>query len=641
MADERNIVVPVLAQVDEASSVKSIEGFVKKAQPILQNAFTFNPKTILSEYKNYWKKVSSDIRNQVNKPLLPKIDQASLAPLRKQVETSFKTRSKLGMSSNLKIFSNLKDVQSEISRIQNLKSSDFTLEKYDHAMIQEELDLLKRRENSFISAESKINKSLEKNFTEREKAKAQLQEEIKKLDELKAKYVSLKTEIDRKTEDGEDVSSKEKGQLTRQLSKINAQDIEVRKAQANLDKLTNTKKLTKFGKFWNRFNSYLNVRLLRNFFSTIERGFSESLKSISQVDDGINQSMSQITSSFSIISSSIVSMIGPVLETLVPIIQQISTSIANVANGFNQASAKAKGLSTYTKINTEYMKDFASEANSATLSFDKFESLSGGDSLAGMYEKGDVSEDLTGDASEFGVEMYDALTSILEIVKQIWDIVSPLIESVIGLINPILNIVNLLLTLLKPALSSIFDVIGGVIDSFSGAFDIISGILYILTGDFDKAWDHIGLGFKKMAQGMINQFIGLINLIIDAINLLVIKLSPVTWLLNLVGVDTSKMQIPHIPLVTLYKNGGIAERGDLFVANEAGPELVYSGPNNSSSIMNIAQFKQAMVEAIYECSDVFQNADGDVVLRLDGAEIARSKRFKSELNRTNAGLNLI
>jgi hypothetical protein len=28
------------------------------------------------------------------------------------------------------------------------------------------------------------------------------------------------------------------------------------------------------------------------------------------------------------------------------------------------------------------------------------------------------------------------------------------------------------------------------------------------------------------------------------------------------------------------------------------------------------------------------------VLNLDGAELARSKRFKSELNRTNAGLNL-
>ena len=144
-----------------------------------------------------------------------------------------------------------------------------------------------------------------------------------------------------------------------------------------------------------------------------------------------------------------------------------------------------------------------------------------------------------------------------------------------------------------------------------------------------------------MQTPSINSFIGLVNLIIDAINLLVIKLNPVTWLLNLVGVDTNKIQIPHIPLVTLYKNGGIAERGDLFVANEAGPELVYSGPNNSSSIMNIAQFKQAMVEAIYECSDVFQNADGDVVLRLDGAEIARSKRFKAELNRTNTGLNLI
>jgi hypothetical protein len=93
--------------------------------------------------------------------------------------------------------------------------------------------------------------------------------------------------------------------------------------------------------------------------------------------------------------------------------------------------------------------------------------------------------------------------------------------------------------------------------------------------------------------------------------------------------------------VGVFANGGIAEQGDLFIANDKGPELVYSGPNNASSIMNISQFKQAMVEAIYECSDVFQNSDGDIVLKLDGADIARSKRFKSELNRTNAGLHLI
>ena len=92
--------------------------------------------------------------------------------------------------------------------------------------------------------------------------------------------------------------------------------------------------------------------------------------------------------------------------------------------------------------------------------------------------------------------------------------------------------------------------------------------------------------------------------------------------------------------VGAYANGGIAEKGDLFIANEAGPELVYSGPNNSSSIMNIAQFKQAMVEAIYECSDVFQQSGESVVLNLDGAQIARSKSFKNELNRTNSGLNL-
>ena len=335
-------------------------------------------------------------------------------------------------------------------------------------------------------------------------------------------------------------------------------------------------------------------------------------------------------------------MIGPILETFAPIIQQIATGIAGIANGFNKANAQAKGLSKYTKVNADYMKDFASESNSALLSFDKFEALSGGDDpLAGIYEEGSVADELTGDGAEFGGELYKTLQLCLDVIKKIWDIVSPLVDDVLNLINPILNLVNVLLIYLEPLLMDVFNYIGGILKHVSGIIDIITGIIYILMGDFDKAWEHIGSGGKKMLQGWLDACVSVINIVLDLINTALIDLNPLFWILKGLGVDVSGVRFQHLQSPQLFANGGMVDRGSLFIAGESGAEFVTKMPSGQTGVTNVTQFKQAMVEALYECSDIFQSGNGqDVVLNLDGAEIARSKRFVSEVNRKNAGLSL-
>ena len=106
-----------------------------------------------------------------------------------------------------------------------------------------------------------------------------------------------------------------------------------------------------------------------------------------------------------------------------------------------------------------------------------------------------------------------------------------------------------------------------------------------------------------------------------------------------VGLSAGAMLATGISVMK-FAEGGRPEQGSLFIAGEAGAELVTTMPSGQTGVTNIAQFKQAMVEAIYECSDVFQQSGNDVVLNLDGAQIARSRAFKNELNRTNSGLKL-
>ena len=407
------------------------------------------------------------------------------------------------------------------------------------------------------------------------------------------------------------------------------------------EKLEKKSQLSGIQKLFNTFKRVGFYRIARRVFSLIEQGFGQSLKSLSMFDSGINQSMSQITSSFSVISSSIIGMIGPILDTIAPIMQQIASGIAGIANGFNKANAQAKGLTKYTKVNADYMKDFANDSNSALLSFDKFESLSANDPLSGVYTQGDVSEELKGDGAEFGGELYKTLQLLLDIVSKIWDIASPLIDDVLNLINPILSLVNVLLTYLEPLLKSIFEYVGGILKNFSGILDVVVGIIYILTGDFDKAWEHIDSGFKKMVQGWLDSLIAMLNMVIDLINILFADTNPVFWVLRAFGVDVSKVRIPHIPSPQLFENGGMPQHGSLFVAGEAGAEFVTRMPSGQTGVTNIVQFKQATLEALYEWwYDARDDLPEGGSFNIDGAQIARSKSFISEVNRRNAGLNL-
>ena len=402
------------------------------------------------------------------------------------------------------------------------------------------------------------------------------------------------------------------------------------------EKLEKKTRLSGIQKLFNTFKRVGFYRIARRAFQLIEQGFGESLLGMAKFDSGINQSMSQIQSSFSLISASIVSLIGPILDTVAPMLQQMAQGAASIANGFNQAYAKSKGLSKYTKINTDYMKDFASQTNSATLSFDKFETLSSSDDMSEAFETGDVNEELDNVAG-FGTELFEIMKKLLSIIQKVWEMLAPLVTTIFELVTPILNIVDVLLEYLMPAIEWVIDIVRSGIEWISSMLDFISAFLYILTGDFDKAWDYIKTGFLKMISSMVNQLIDFLNYFIMGLDKVVKGAGKVVGLL---GFDTSGWGIDKIEHIKLYANGGMVDRGSLFVAGESGAEFVTKMPSGQTGVTNVSQFKQAMVEALYECSDIFQQTNGNVVLNLDGAEIARSKSFKSELNRTNSGLNL-
>lgn len=420
---------------------------------------------------------------------------------------------------------------------------------------------------------------------------------------------------------------------------IIAANLELKKQKDAVNEIVNAgKKQSGLSKLWNTFKRIGFYRIARATFSIIKNMISEGVSGFAKFDEQSNKTMSSLTSSFTMIKASIGAAFAPLLDIVEPLFRQMAIGFANVANAISKASAQMKGLSTYTKINTDYMKKYGEEAKSSLLSFDKFETLSG-EQDNDLYQTADIIEE-TSELDSFAESLVDTfsqlgelLQEIVELIKVLWDLLKPVFQWIWSQI--------------KPALES--------------TISFIKAISKLLRGDFKGALEDIKNTFKNMGKlivntfapigkiignallGLVNLFIsaveGMLNAVIDAINKV---LKPIKSVLNFIGVKFDGIPKQSFKRINYLADGGIMENvGSLYVAGESGAELVHNMPSGQTGVTNVKQFKQAMVEAFYECADLFAQEQPDVVLNLDGATIARSRRFKNELNRTNAGLNLI
>lgn len=605
MADE--IIIPIIAEVGNKKSYKSIQEYTNYLESQLESAFDtslLNPldkagkkwNALIKQGRKYREVIVTTTKKGKLKTFNITDKQYSLAEARKLMSASSLYGAKALRT----------DIQVE-RRNQPKKTKKLTQAEVAKAE-QEEINKLQTESNSklakimslssIIGGELKGSALTKFQLSSAKKELSELERQFKLVKEGDASYIALSEKI--KT------TQKRINELTDSLRQQN---------QEALD----DKKLSGFDKFMNRFKSYGMVRILRNFFSFVEKGFSESLSNLAKFDSGVNDSMSRMTSSFTIMSNSIVTVIVPLLQIVEPVIRTIANGVAELAEGISYLIAKLTGSATYLKANTKYLKNFSDEIN--RFSFDKFESLSGSDNSANMFEEVKVADGALG----------DTLSSIEKI------------GAILAGIGGYIIVKKFLDGSVQKGLENIGKVFtqGGWI-KFAGITGIILGISSAVEGIIEliKTDGKSVIGWIKTILGLVAAVAGVIAMMkgktVAGMIAGGIAVAGTVGIIIANSVAASKSAE-----IQQYSNGGIAQQGDLFIANEKGPELVYSGPNNSSSIMNISQFKQATFEALtswweYAKYDLPETAQ----ISLDGAQIARSKSFKNELNRTNAGLNL-
>lgn len=276
---------------------------------------------------------------------------------------------------------------------------------------------------------------------------------------------------------------------------------------------------------------------------------------------------------------------------------------------------------------------------------------------------------ITSDLSPALLDMFiSSISPIFEIIKAISPIITTLIELIVSVLTPILKVISPIISTIGNIVSRIGEMIAWLVENFlttkivealkgittllQPIIEIISWVLKavgeifnmidaLLHGDwkglaesFGKFIASIGVALLKFFAGVID-FI--INGVIEAINFILTPLretikafggdwNGITWRSNLVG------SVPS------YANGGIV--GEIWQMNEYGnPEMLYNANGNSTAVITQEQLARAFENAIFNTGLLDAISDAKNIY-IDGKNIAQSKNFKSELNRTNPNLNI-
>lgn len=183
-------------------------------------------------------------------------------------------------------------------------------------------------------------------------------------------------------------------------------------------------------------------------------------------------------------------------------------------------------------------------------------------------------------------------SKVIEIFQSIWNKLKEIATNGIDAIK----------TVISTVLNTIKTVISTVLNSIKSTWNTIwNGLKTTVTNIFDKIWSTIKKVINSILggiEGMANGIVRGINTVIRALNRL--KIDIPDWVPEFGGKtfgfnigELSEISIPRL------EDGGFPTVGDLFFANEAGPEYVGS-MNGKPAVANNDQIVEGIQEGTYQ-----------------------------------------
>ena len=184
------------------------------------------------------------------------------------------------------------------------------------------------------------------------------------------------------------------------------------------------------------------------------------------------------------------------------------------------------------------------------------------------------------------------LNTIKTIFSTIWNGILTVVSSII---NRIKSVISTVINAIKSVISTVLSSIKSTWDKiFNGLKTKVSDIFNGIWSTMKKVINSILGGIERMANGVVSG----INTVIRALNNLQIKIpdwSPVNPGATL-GFNIKQLGQISIPKL---EDGGFPTVGDLFFANEAGPEYVGS-MNGKPAVANNDQIVEGIREGTYQ-----------------------------------------
>lgn len=180
---------------------------------------------------------------------------------------------------------------------------------------------------------------------------------------------------------------------------------------------------------------------------------------------------------------------------------------------------------------------------------------------------------------------------------------------------------------------------------------------------FSNAWKKVqevfsagGRIFEGIKEGVSRAFTGVVNSLIDGLNNIVGNTfyglnNALDFIHNveILGVKPfsyiNRVEVPQIPKIPTYAQGGLPETGEMFIARESGAEMVGT-IGNHTAVANNDQIVTAIEAAVFRAMSQLRNNSSTTVnatLEIDGEAMAR-KTFtvhNDEVLRTGASPLLI
>ena len=363
-----------------------------------------------------------------------------------------------------------------------------------------------------------------------------------------------------------DVDVKNQKQQTQevQAQETSLQNITKEKQkQIKLDKDSNRENKKSsgfFAKFARSIGRIALYRAIRASLSGIVNMFKEGLTNLRAFDETTDNSFKKMEASATTFKNSLVSLASGFIQNIQPYLTNITDTIGNMVNRFNEAQAVLKGSDTYMKVLTSDTKEWQEQVNKATgslLEFDKFLSLNEKENGYTGFITSSVS--MSVEEANKTLEPFEKIkTTISEVMSILRDLWQQVIVPIWELLQKIFPYVEKYLNYWG---TTGFD---GLLNSLTAIVDVISFLVDLITLDFTSAWDKI----KNMN---FNDWF---------IKQMKYNLSFVTW-----------------GLYQPYADGGMVDKGTSFIAGEAGAEVVHTSARGTG-VTNIEQFSQAMLQAL-------------------------------------------